>query len=331
MNLNKKFKIKKPIRRKLILRICVPLLIVYLAILILFYSSAKKDALEQTKKYLTELTARNASELNSRFIQITSAPKSLAQTVQTFPFPSSEQIQSLMNLKMESNSNIFGMALAFEPYYFSDQKKLYAPFIFREKDKLIIKDLSLKYNYLKRDWYNIPKLLNASYWGEPYYDEGGANILMSTFSTPIYSKGDFIGIATADMSLESLKKKMDNIKILDGYTFIISKHGTYIYHPNKKDIINETIFSKAEKYNLPVMRTFGRSMLKGKSSVEPFSDPITDAKQWLVYTPIKSTGWTLAAVIPEKTILSSVNTTILRQGFLMLIGLIVILALIIWA
>ncbi|MEA2104761.1 MAG: SpoIIE family protein phosphatase, partial [Candidatus Cloacimonadota bacterium] len=331
MNSSEKFKIKKPISRKLILRICIPLLVVYMAILFLFYSSAKKDALKQTKKYLIELTAHYATELNSRFIQIAQAPKSIAQTIQTFPYPNSAQIKSILNQKLESDSTIFGMAVAFEPYYFSKYQKLYAPYSYRMNGKIIFKNLEEKLNYFPKDWYNIPKLLDASYWGEPYYDEGGGNILMNTFSTPIYSKGKLVGVATADMSLELLEKRMDNIKIMDGYTFIISKHGTYIYHPNKKDIMSESIFSKAEKYNFPQMRKFGREMLKGKSAVESFPDPITNSKKWLVYTPIKSNGWTLAVVIPEKTILTSVNSTILRQAFLMLIGLLVILGVIIWA
>lgn len=53
------------------------------------------------------------------------------------------------------------------------------------------------------DWYQIPRLLNKPYWSEPYYDEGGGNIIMTTYSYPIYDmQGNMVAIFTADLSLE---------------------------------------------------------------------------------------------------------------------------------
>ncbi len=326
-----KLEVKKPILKKLILSIGIPLLIVYLTVLVLNYIWGKSAALEQTKNYLIELTNHHAAVLDAQFSKITMAPIAVSEALETLQKPTHEQLISLVEEKMEYNQNIFGMAVAFEPYEFSSQKEFYSPYVYKENGSFLSCELSESYNYLLKDWYLIPKLLNHSYWIEPYFDEGGGNILMNTFSAPIYSKDKFIGIATADMSLENLKASMDSINIMGGYTFIISQHGTYIYHPNRRDIMRETLFSKAQRVDFPPMREFGRDMLKGNKAVTPFFDPIQNSKQWLVYTPIKSTGWTLAAVIPEKQILASVHSAIIRQSSVMLIGLLIISLVIIWA
>jgi sigma-B regulation protein RsbU (phosphoserine phosphatase) len=79
------------------------------------------------------------------------------------------------------------------------------------------------------------------------------------------------------------------------------------------------------------MREYGRDMIKGNQSVEPFSDPVGKIKQWMVYTPVKSCKWTLAAVIPERTILKLVYSRIFKQMWVMIIGYVVIMFSIIWA
>ena len=46
---------------------------------------------------------------------------------------------------------------------------------------------SQNYDYPCMDWYLIPQLLKQEYWSEPYYDEGGGNIIMSTYAKPLYN------------------------------------------------------------------------------------------------------------------------------------------------
>ena len=326
-----KLKVKRPIIMRLMLWIGVPLLIVYITVLILNYMWSKNAALKQTEEYLIELTSHHASELNSQFTQISEAPISIADVLQTLKKPTSEELCSLVSKKIENNPNIFGMAVAFEPYSFSKYKKLFSPYLCIINDNVDISNLADTYNYLTKDWYSIPKLLDKFYWTEPYYDEGGGNILMCTFSTPIHSDGKFIGIATADISLEDLKSHMKNVRIMAGYTFIISRNGTFIYHPNKDYIMCESIFSLAEEYNFPYMREFGKDMIRGNQGVVAFNDFITGAKKWLVYTPIPSCQWSFAAVIPEEDVLASINSLIMRQSSIMFIGLLIIILIILWA
>ena len=88
-------------------------------------------------------------------------------------------------------------------------------------------------------------------WSEPYFDTSGANMIISSYSVPIYleksGKRSFAGILTVDISLDWLQKQVSGIKVYQtGYAFMISKTGVLITHPMKDFIMNETIFSIAE-------------------------------------------------------------------------------------
>jgi phosphoserine phosphatase RsbU/P len=324
-------KIKRPILWKLILIIGVPLFVVYSAVLIINYNLSKDAALKQMKAYMVELIGRNASQLNGQFTQITDLPRSMSNIIKSIDDISKEDIYTLLEQNIADNAFIFGMAVAFEPYAFDKNKKLFAPYVCKRSDKFSRLDLAGNCNYTNNDWYSIPKLLKKSYWTEPYFDKDGGNILMCTYSYPLIWNEKFYGIATADISLEELHAYMQKMQNLTGYSFILSQHGTYVYHPKENTIMKETIFSKAEKFDIPEMREYGRKMLRGFSGVEPFLDPITLAKQWLVFAPISSCNWTFCGVVPESEILEDVNASVLKQITLMFFGLVIILLIIIWS
>ncbi|MCF7793536.1 MAG: SpoIIE family protein phosphatase [Candidatus Cloacimonetes bacterium] len=327
----KKYKIKRPIIWKLILSIGIPLLIVYGVILYFNYHWSKEEALQQTKSYMQELTGHYAAKLNTDFTQIAQAPTILAKFCETMEKPSQTDIEKLLKKLIEDNPYVYGLTLAFEPYAFKQDRKLVAPYVFKGKDGIVIQDMSEFSDYTYADWYTIPKLLGKPFWTEPYYQKSNGHVLMCSYSVPVFTNGKLAAIASVNISLEDIRRRMKNIDIMEGYTFLISQYGTYVYHPNDKDVMKETIFSKAEKFNLPEMREFGREMLKGISNVSSFPDPIKGYRQWMVYSPVESTGWTLSAVIPEVDILAAVNAIVIKHLGLMIIGFFVIILIIIWA
>jgi len=323
-------KIKRPIIWKLILGIGMPLLVIYGTILFLNFKWNKAAAIDQMKDYLVELTGHNAATLDTDFSKIAQYPIGIAKMLEVLAEPDEKELFSLLTEIVKSNTSINSMSIAYEPDAYG-KKKRFAPYVFREKGKILTTDLAADTDYCSADWYSIPMLLKEPYWSEPYYSRAGDNILLVTYSVPIFKNNKFLGIAAANISLEKLRETMENIEIMGGYTFMISQYGTYIYHPNERDIMRETIFSKAVKYDIEAMRNFGREMIKGRFGVGQFNDPITEKKQWLVYSPIASCNWSLAAVIPEKEILDVVFSRIVKQMGVMILGYLVIMLSVIWA
>jgi phosphoserine phosphatase RsbU/P len=223
-----------------------------------------------------------------------------------------EELNRLLYTVVEKNSEIYGAAIAFEPYAFKKDTESFAPYFFKENGVISFKHLDKHYNYFFLDWYQIPKELQRPEWTEPYFDEGGG-ILMCSYGVPFYKKtGDkrqLAGVVVIDISIESLREIVSSIKILKtGYGFLISKNGTYVTHPMKELIMNETIFSIAEARNAKGLREIGRKMIKGESSLTPFmaNSVITGKKCWMTHVPIISNGWSLAILFPQDELMEDI-------------------------
>jgi phosphoserine phosphatase RsbU/P len=223
------------------------------------------------------------------------------------------ELLRLLREVIENNPEIYGSAVAFEPYAF-DKKSLYlAPYFYRRKKGIAFTYLGgNQFQYCNLDWYQIPKELGRPDWSEPYYDEGGGHILMATYSVPFYRKvgeqRQFTGIVTANISLEMLQNVVSSIKVLQtGYGFLISKNGTLVTHPEKELIMNETLFGVAESRGDPDLREIGRRMIRGESGMVPFRSLVTDKPCWIYYTPVPSSGWSLAVLFPRDELMADIN------------------------
>jgi len=64
-------------------------------------------------------------------------------------------------------------------------------------------DKKLEYNFLdpKWEWYERPKRERQAIWTEPYFDDGGGNTIMITYSAPYRRDDLFWGFATIDIAM----------------------------------------------------------------------------------------------------------------------------------
>ena len=265
-----------------------------------------------------------------------------------------DKMYSVARRLLELNPNIIGSAVAFEPNYYPQKGKQFSPYAYRDIDSTVLtKQLgSSDYEYHYMDWYLIPKLLKRNYWSEPYYDKGGGEQMMTTYSHPLFdNSGNIYAIITADVALEWLtelvtKSDLDfnqrvlNIKdeeneamraVMEGdstffyhhaYTYIVGKGGTYITHPLRDRILNESYFIYAEETPDTIDDHIGYEMIDGKSGMEALVRDGT--KFYISYTPIERTGWSMATVIPAKLIFTR---SMIFGGIvvaIMLIGLVIL-------
>ena len=238
---------------------------------------------------------------------------------------------------LKLNPNITGSAIAFEPNYYKEKGIWYSPYSYRVDSVTILsKQLGNKdYEYHYMDWYQIPKLLGTPYWSEPYFDIGGGDIPMTTYSLPLYdSTGNLYAIITADVSLDWLSdmtQRMDSLNNVDStmmnderhaYSFIISRGGTYITHPNKKRILNETIFSYCMETDTEKDDSLAYEMIEGKEDYGGFRED--GQAKFMFFAPIKHVGWSMATVIPMKELYQAGNIFSVTILILMAIGIVVV-------
>jgi len=224
------------------------------------------------------------------------------------------KLLGLLEAIVADSDDVYGMAVAFEPFAFDSSVKHYAPYFYKNGGEIIYNLLSKgSYDYEFWDWYQIPKEIGAPYWTEPFFDEGGGGIMMSTYAVPFYDNTPdgkkFKGVTTCDISLEWLRGIVSSIKILDtGYAFLISKNGTIVTHPDEKMIMNDTIFGIAQARGDKSLREIGQKMISGGSGFALSNSIMTGKRCWMYYAPIPSTGWSLAVLFPQGEYLSDITS-----------------------
>ncbi len=290
-----------------------------------------EKALEESAR---QLVSSSVNKMDAVLKPVQKVPENLACFLENNTL-SEKEVISLLKAVAEKNTDIYGAAVAFEPEGSGQGERHFAPYFYRTQRGLEFVDLgSPSYNYLSKDWYTIPRELGRPQWSEPYFDEGGGNIVMSTYSVPFYrTKGGkryLAGIVTADISLEWLRKVVSSIRILKtGYGVLISRNGTILTHPSEKLVMSETIFSVAEKRGDKLLMEIGRRMIRGESGCGPFVT-IAGREIWGCYKPIPSTGWTLSVIFPRDELYSDVNRLkatagLLAAGSIILLSFVIVL------
>ncbi len=148
---------------------------------------------------------------------------------------------------------------------------------------------------------------------------------MCSYGAPFYQGGKFAGVATVDIPLEAMQARLAGVDTHGGYCTIISSTGTFVSYPNPDYIMAESIFSLAMEYHQPALEEVGREMIAGKAGVRRIVQVSTGQPAWIVFAPVESVGWSLAAIIPERAVMADVYSHLNQQAAMFLVGLALIL------
>jgi sigma-B regulation protein RsbU (phosphoserine phosphatase) len=264
---------------------------------------------EESAKNITEKYVNQIDAVIGKSAKI---PYNIATVIENGN-PKEEELIALLKNIVTNNEEVYGSAIAFEPFGFDENKYFYSHYVYKSKGKIVTSNLNdPKYEYFYQDWYQIPAHLEKPVWSEPYYDEGGGNVVMTTYSVPFYKTENgikkFWGIITVDIALDWLDSLVSSIKIYEtGFAFVISYAGTFVTHPNNDFILNHTIFSLSEEYNIPDLREIGKKMIKDESGFRELNGVTIKEDSRIYYTPFNSNNWSLGVIFPDKELYADLN------------------------
>lgn len=222
-----------------------------------------------------------------------------------------------------SNPDIYGCAAAYDPekYYI----KNFAPYYYWKNGEMKYTSLGdPEYQYHKWDWFKDPMRTAKGSWSEPYFDKGGGNALMVTYSSPIIFQNAPVGVATCDLTLDTLVKRVKSLRVGENsYAFIISKNGYFIAHPDAEMLSKETIWKMAENSKDPDMIKFTEFLKSASADVLEANDPFRKKPSLIITSLIKSTDWLLVLIFPKSEILAPLEN--LRHNVVMIAGTIIVL------
>jgi sigma-B regulation protein RsbU (phosphoserine phosphatase) len=276
-------------------------------------------------------------EIQTIFNTVATGARSLAMLAANADL-ADHQIHKIIRDLIATHPNIYGMTVALEPHVLHQDLGEFSPYYYRNGsgDQLDYADLAAaKYRYQEWNWYTKPKKSGTAIWAEPYWDFGGGNVLMTTYSVPILKQdnGSFAGVATADLKLRWLQKHVNRINIsgTSAFGFIVTDNNTVIAHPDFSLNMKQLSEIMPDHAHLSSWQQY-----LSKSDIEESvyykkvlcSDGSGDC--WAAITSIRDTGWKIVIMIPDSELRNDVNTLTLKvTGFA--IGGMVLLVLVIVA
>ncbi len=214
---------------------------------------------------------------------------------------SESKVADLLFSLAAGDAAVTGMGAAYEPFAFSSSRRLFAPYVTDERRRVQIED---RYDYTTFDhrWYG-DALLDGAMWNEPLedsVDQGMDALYTVPFARPRAgaAREGPAGVVFAGVSADAIEKVLDALDLgTSGYAFVFSSQGRYVTHPRRELVARRaTIFETAWDADDTALHAIAIHGLKGERGFVESIDPATGQASWIVYEPIKTTGWTLAVV-----------------------------------
>jgi len=277
-----------------------------------FYRS-REILIEDARSNAKNISIATVNKIEITLSNVETIPYTLAYQLEHSNMSERELLTLLRNVTAASKE-INGVTVAYEPNAYPGQKSEYAPYVYKNNGE--IKTVFLKSpenTYWLKDWYLIPKERLEAMWSEPFYNVDFNSKILATFSVPFYTIRDgrrtCAGIVSAEIDLHWLEQIVKNVKLYqNGYAFLISHDGTFVTHPQKDFIMNETIFSVAERYNDLEVRKLGKDALRGNSNFVFLKQFLDKKNIWIYYVPLVTNDWSLGVVIPDKELLADLRS-----------------------
>ncbi|SEM63694.1 methyl-accepting chemotaxis protein [Paenibacillus sp. OV219] len=152
-----------------------------------------------------------------------------------------------------------------------------------------------------RPWFKPALEANGLYYSDPYVDQVSGNVLFGIFYPIKDAKDQVVGFTAADIAMKDMPAIMQSYTLGEtGYSFLLSKTGDILYHPDKDKVLKEKLNeSKGD------MGEVGKKMVAGESGLQLVDD--NGVKRYVGYATSKETGWSVGLTITEKEAMGDFN------------------------
>ncbi|HMK35120.1 MAG TPA: adenylate/guanylate cyclase domain-containing protein [Desulfomonilaceae bacterium] len=318
--------LRQSITLKIVLLVLGSTCVVFALVVDLMYNSSRRLIREEAENTALNLVSSMARHTEQEFLLVQHSTDQLASFLNTGIWKE-EPLLDRIKRTVQENRKIYGSSVAFLPFEFSPELERYAPYFYRSREQIHFVQLGDEsYNYFDKDWYRIPVTDKKALWTEPYFDEGGGNIAMTTYCCPMFtgetdsSARTLKAIVTADISLARLNSLVNEKKIYStGFCFVLSKKGTFVTYRRPDRVLKDTIFDVADQRKHPKALEIAQAMLTEQLGFYDIGAGFTGVDSYLAFTRMDPPGWTIGAILPKHELFAKVDA--LRRDTILLAGL----------
>lgn len=314
------------LRFKIIALTVIPIAVIYLAILGLGVYQIQLHSRMDIEDDMSRLTQHYAGVFSGFLREAAQIARSTAAIIEQNPNIPEHQLFAQVKSNLRYNDIVYGSAIAFAPDPDYDNE-LFAPYAYRAFGIIRTVDIGAISDYTSGQWqwWELTKKTQQPIWTDPYFEEGVDNIMMATYSHPFFDKDEFMGVATVDVQLEVLEKTVGDDFDPNLDLLIVTKKGDYVFHPDARQIMSNSIYIDAEKYHRDELRQLADKMTSGEEGVMQLKGWVDNIPQWVAFSPIPNTEWSIALRVSEASVLARVREQGINIALILLFSLLLII------
>jgi hypothetical protein len=278
------------------------------------YFGYESSIVEPLKEDLIRRTREAAGQIDGALTPARKAATEMAEQLDGIPEPTEEQLIDLLRQAVLRDESCFGGTVAFEPYEFDPERRLYAPYVARKNGELAFLRIEDRYDYTDetQEWYG-KALAEGPRWSEPYFDTSVGDVLMTTYSSVFRHDGEARGVVTVDVAMDVIRNIVRSLDLGGvGYAVLLSKEGRFLYHPDEELVLSGVgLPDLTKQWNDKELIALSERILAGESGISDQIAPMTGLDTWYVHEPVPTTGWSLVAAFVKED--APVDTGVLRQ------------------
>ena len=206
-----------------------------------------------------------------------------------------ERLRTYVTRLVESNRQIEGAAVAFEPYFYKDRGELTMFYPHRTPSGSIVQAESFGSRpYIEQSWYTEPLTTGKPCWINPLKNDDTEDDALISFCLPLYAVKNgvagIVGVLGVDVSLAALSDIVLSTKPSpNSYATMLGSDGSFIVHPDSDKVLHHTIFTLNHKDTDPMFLETARAMMAGETGWHRFNNDGTDCLlfRWLIYRQLE--------------------------------------------
>lgn len=313
---------------KLALRLAVWIagcsILIFSVAVYLDYQLSRTHIVEKSELQATQIVSSAVSDLTAELAGVQRSTDLFAQVLDATRPPRDAATRLLEHL-VATRDDIYGATIALEPK--PDQPNGFAPYYFHSGKEVRYADLAdPAYRYPTKAWYTEPRRQRRAVWSEPYYDEGGGDALMTTYSVPLFQSpvdpNEFSGVVTADITLVRLQTYLSRIRLgSSGYAALMSRDGLFLSHPIFSLVMQPMSAAYPKLAADPAWQDALARALRGETGAARVPCPHTSGPCLFAYSPLGDTGWPITVIYPEHEMLSDLREHSSKVAWISVIGI----------
>ncbi len=286
---------------------------IFFAATLAYYIVHREHRARSVQARLDLLTQNAAQDLSLEISRIGVLAHALADTLGRETLDE-EALTELFRAAVESDSLILEAGVAFEPGSAAAGHRLFAPHYGMREGRRQAFRVEQFYDYTKSSWYRSA-LDSGVTWSEPSFGQATKQWTVGCL-VPVRRPGDApgaapIGVVRVNYAIRGLRQILSRIALgEEGYGFITSGDGCFIYHPNEDYVLDrKSLRSLGEENADPDLAQLAERVASGIPGMMERKAYLTGEMAWTYYRQIPGTDWSLSLLFMRDEMIGGVTET----------------------